>query len=341
MSKDRKVMIDKSYVTVVENIKEQIRSAQHRAILNANKEMLILYWNIGKIINENSTWGSKFLNNLSKEITSEFPSTKGFSVRNLKNMARFYREYPEIEIVQSVTAQITWTHNIEILRVESKEQRLWYINKTIENGWSVNVLAHQIDTNLYARQIEQKKVANFETKLLSPQSELALETMKDPYVFDFIELKEDAKEKDLEDALINNITKVLLELGKGFAFVGHQYHLEVAGEDYYIDLLFYNIKLKCYVAIELKVSEFKPEYAGKLSFYLTAIDEQVKEVNDNPTIGLLLCRFKNNVVAEYTLRDMNKPMGVSEYRIKDYLPENFQNELPSIEELISIVKQEI
>ena len=334
-------MIDNNYVMVVESIKEQIRSAQHKAILNANKEMLILYWNIGKVINENSTWGSKFLRNLSKEITSEFPSTKGFSVRNLKNMARFYREYPEIEIVQSVTAQITWTHNIEILRVESKEQRLWYINKTIENGWSVNVLAHQIDTNLYERQIKQKKISNFKNKLPSPQSELALETMKDPYVFDFVDLKENAKEKDLEEALIDNITKVLLELGKGFAFVGHQYHLEVSGEDYYIDLLFYNIKLKCYVVIELKIGEFKPEYAGQLSFYLTAIDEIVKEINDNPTIGLLLCRHKNNVTAEYTLRDMNKPMGVSEYRIKDYLPENLQNELPSIEELINIVKKEI
>ena len=334
-------MIDTSYVSVVENIKEQIRCAQHKAILNANKEMLILYWNIGKIINEHSEWGNKFLNNLSFEINNEFPSSKGFSVRNLKNMSRFYREYPKIEIVQSVAAQITWTHNIEVLRVKSKEQRLWYINKTIENGWSVNVLAHQIDTNLYLRQIEQKKVSNFEVKLSSPQSELALQTMKDPYIFDFIELKENSKEKDLEEALINNMTKVLLELGKGFAFVGHQYHLEVAGEDYYIDLLFYNIKLKCYVVIELKVSEFKPEYAGKLSFYLTAIDEQIKESNDNPTIGLLLCRNKNNVVAEYTLRDMNKPMGVSEYKIKNYLPENLKNELPSIEELISIVKQEI
>ena len=334
-------MIEKSYVTIVEDIKDQIRSAQHRAILNANKEMLILYWNIGKIINENSTWGSKFLNKLSNEISSEFPTAKGFSVSNLKNMARFYREYPEIEIVQTLSAQITWSHNLEILRVESKEQRLWYINKTIENGWSVNVLAHQIDTNLYSRQIGQKKVSNFPINLSSPQSELALETMKDPYVFDFIELKEDAQEKDLEEALIKNITKVLLEFGKGFAYVGHQYHLEVAGEDYYIDLLFYNIKLKCYVVIELKVGEFKPEYAGKLSFYLTAIDEQVKEKNDNPTIGLLLCRNKNNVIAEYTLRDMNKPMGVSEYRIKDYLPENLQNELPSIEELITIVKKEV
>ena len=334
-------MIEKSYVTIIEDIKNQIRNAQHKAILNANKEMLILYWNIGKIINEHSEWGNKFLNNLSSEILNEFPTSKGFSVRNLQNMVKFYREYPEIEIVQTVAAQIPWSHNLEILKVKSKEQRLWYINKTIENGWSKNILAHQIDTNLYARQIEQKKISNFSTNLPTLQSELALETMKDPYVFDFIELKEDAQEKDLEEALIKNITKVLLELGKGFAYVGHQYHLEVAGEDYYIDLLFYNIKLKCYVVIELKVGEFKPEYAGKLSFYLTAIDEQVKETNDNPTIGLLLCRSKNNVIAEYNLRDMNKPMGVSEYRIKDYLPENLQNELPSIEELIAIVKKEV
>ena len=334
-------MIDNSYVMVVESIKEKIRSAQHKAILNANKEMIILYWNIGKVINEHSEWGNKFLKNLSNEISNEFPTVKGFSVRNLQNMVKFYREYSEIEIVQSVTAQIAWTHNIEILRVESKEQRLWYINKTIENGWSVNVLAHQINTNLYERQIKQKKISNFKNKLPSPQSELALETMKDPYIFDFIDLKENAKEKDLEEALIDNITKVLLELGKGFAFVGHQYHLEVAGEDYYIDLLFYNIKLKCYVVIELKIGEFKPEYAGQLSFYLTAIDEIVKEINDNPTIGLLLCRHKNNVTAEYTLRDMNKAMGVSEYRIKDYLPENLQKELPSIKELITIVKKDI
>ena len=334
-------MIEKSYVTIIEDIKNQIRNAQHKAILNANKEMLILYWNIGKIINEHSEWGNKFLNNLSSEILNEFPTSKGFSVRNLQNMVKFYREYPEIEIVQTVAAQIPWSHNLEILKVKSKEQRLWYINKTIENGWSKNILAHQIDTNIYARQIEQKKISNFSTNLPTLQSELALETMKDPYVFDFIELKEDAQEKDLEEALNKNITKVLLELGKGFAYVGHQYHLEVAGEDYYIDLLFYNIKLKCYVVIELKVGEFKPEYAGKLSFYLTAIDEQVKETNDNPTIGLLLCRSKNNVIAEYTLRDMNKPMGVSEYRIKDYLPENLQNELPSIEELIAIVKKEV
>ena len=332
-------MIEKSYVTIVEDIKNQIRSAQHKAILNANKEMLILYWNIGKIINENSTWGSKFLNKLSTEISSEFPTAKGFSVRNLKNMARFYREYPDIEIVQTLSAQITWSHNLEILRVESKEQRLWYINKTIENGWSVNVLAHQIDTNLYSRQIEQMKVSNFPTILPSPQSELALETMKDPYVFDFIELKEDAQEKDLEEALIKNITKVLLEFGKGFAYVGHQYHLEVAGEDYYIDLLFYNIKLKCYVVIELKVGEFKPEYAGQLNFYLSAVDGILKKDSDNPSIGLFLCKSKNNLVAEYSLRDMSKPIGISEYKITNCLPAELEKQLPSVEDIQKRIKK--
>ena len=332
-------MMEKSYVTIVENIKGQIRSAQHKAILSANKEMLILYWNIGKIINEHSEWGNKFLRNLSKDISKEFPNAKGFSVSNLKNMLRFYREYSNVEIGQTPSVQIPWSHNLEILRVDSKEKRIWYINQTIENGWSKNVLAHQIDTNLYERQIGQKKVTNFETKLPSPQSELAVQTIKDPYIFDFIDLRNDSLEKDFENALIANITKVLLEFGKGFAYVGHQYHLEIAGEDFYIDLLFYNIKLKCYVVIELKNDEFKPEYAGKLSFYLTAIDEEVKEKNDNPTIGLLLCKHKNNIIAEYTIRDMNKPMGISEYRIKDYLPDSLKNKLPSIEELISSVEK--
>ena len=182
-------MIEKTYVSVVENIKNQIRNAQHKAILNANKEMLILYWNIGKVIDEHSEWGSKFLRNLSNEITKEFPYSKGFSVRNLQNMVKFYREYSEVEIGQTPSAQITWSHNLEILRVKSQEQRLWYINKTIENGWSVNVLAHQIDTNLYARQIEQKKVSNFEAKLPSPQSELALQTLKDPFASSFSSIK--------------------------------------------------------------------------------------------------------------------------------------------------------
>ena len=332
------MILDKNYVSVFENIKEQIRMAQHKALLNANREMIYLYWNIGKIIDANSEWGNKFVDNLSKDIRREFPSSKGFSTRNLKSMVRFYREYQEVEFVQTVAAQIPWSHNLEILRVKSKEERLWYIEKTIENGWSKNILAHQIDTNLYMRQVENKKISNFQNRLEVSQSELILETMKDPYVFDFLDLQENIKEKDLETALINNITKVLLELGKGFAFIGNQYHLEIAGEDFFIDLLFYNITIKCYVVIELKIGQFKPEYAGQLSFYLTAVDETLKIKSDKPTIGLLLCRHKNNIIAEYTLRDMEKPMGVSEYSVNDYLPQDLKDDLPSLEELINTIE---
>ena len=332
------MILDKNYVSVFENIKEQIRMAQHKALLNANREMIYLYWNIGKIIDANSEWGNKFVDNLSKDIRREFPSSKGFSTRNLKSMVRFYREYQEDEFVQTVAAQIPWSHNLEILRVKSKEERLWYIEKTIENGWSKNILAHQIDTNLYMRQVENNKISNFQNRLEVSQSELILETMKDPYVFDFLDLQENIKEKDLETALMNNITKVLLELGKGFAFIGNQYHLEIAGEDFFIDLLFYNITIKCYVVIELKIGEFKPEYAGQLSFYLTAVDETLKIESDKPTIGLLLCRHKNNIIAEYTLRDMEKPMGVSEYSVNDYLPQDLKDDLPSLEELINTIE---
>ena len=332
------MILDKNYVSVFENIKEQIRMAQHKALLNANREMIYLYWNIGKIIDANSEWGNKFVDNLSKDIRREFPSSKGFSTRNLKSMVRFYREYQEVEFVQTVAAQIPWSHNLEILRVKSKEERLWYIEKTIENGWAKNILAHQIDTNLYMRQVENKKISNFQNRLEVSQSELILETMKDPYVFDFLDLQENIKEKDLETALMNNITKVLLELGKGFAFIGNQYHLEIAGEDFFIDLLFYNITIKCYVVIELKIGQFKPEYAGQLSFYLTAVDETLKIKSDKPTIGLLLCRHKNNIIAEYTLRDMEKPMGVSEYSVNDYLPQDLKDDLPSLEELINTIE---
>lgn len=200
------------------------------------------------------------------------------------------------------------------------------------------ILAHQIDPNLYMRQVENKKISNFQNRLEVSQSELILETMKDPYVFDFLNLQENIKEKDLETALMNNITKVLLELGKGFAFIGNQYHLEIAGEDFFIDLLFYNITIKCYVVIELKIGQFKPEYAGQLSFYLTAVDETLKIKSDKPTIGLLLCRHKNNIIAEYTLRDMEKPMGVSEYSVNDYLPQDLKDDLPSLEELINTIE---
>ena len=249
-------------------------------------------------------------------------------------MAKFAAEYPNLEFVQTVSAQIPWSHNIVILeKVKEPEQREWYIQKTAENGWSHNVLIHQIESGLYERQVIAEKISNFENRLPSVQSELAIQTMKDPYIFDFIPFKEDMLERDIEEALVKNVTKLLLELGTGFAFLGHQYHLNVGGDDFYIDLLFYNLNLRAYVVIELKTGDFKPEYAGQLNFYLSAVDGILKKEKDNPTIGLLLCKSKNNLVAEYALKDLTKPMGVSAYKITDRLPEELEKQLPSVEDL--------
>ena len=254
-------------------------------------------------------------------------------------MAKFAETYPDEQFVQTVSARIPWSHNIAIMeKVKDADVRSWYLRKTIENGWSHSVLIHQIESGLYERQVLADKVSNFESRLPSPQSELAVQTMKDPYIFDFIPFKENVLEKDIETALVQDVTKLLLELGTGFAFVGEQYHLNVAGDDYYIDLLFYNINLHCYVVIELKTGEFKPEYAGKLNFYLSAVDELVKTEQDNPSIGLLLCKSKNDVVAEYSLRDMSKPIGVSEYKITSHLPASFEKQLPSVEDIQNRIK---
>ena len=236
--------------------------------------------------------------------------------------------------MQQVVAQIPWGHNIVILdKVNNLEERKWYIKNSAQNGWSRNVLVHQIESSLYQRQVLAEKVSNFENRLPSPQSELAAQTMKDPYVFDFITFKEDMLERDVEQALVRDVTRLLLELGTGFAFLGNQYHLNVGGDDFYIDLLFYNINLRCYVVIELKTGDFKPEYAGKLNFYLSAVDGILKKEQDNPSIGLLLCKSKNNVVAEYSLKDISKPIGVSEYKITSSLPDSLEKQLPSIEDI--------
>lgn len=236
--------------------------------------------------------------------------------------------------MQTVSAQIPWSHNIAILnKVNDLDERIWYIKKTVENGWSHAVLVHQIESKLYERQALAEKVSNFEARLMAPHSELAVQTMKDPYIFDFIPFKEQMVERAIEEALVKDITKLLLELGTGFAFLGHQYQLNVGGDDFYIDLLFYNLNLRSYVVIELKTGEFKPEYAGQLNFYLSAVDGTLKKDGDNPSIGLLLCKSKNNLVAEYALKDISKPMGVSEYRITSHLPEELKEQLPSIEDL--------
>ena len=308
-------------------------------MLQVNKEMTLLYYNIGKIINEHKIWGNKFIDNLAKDIKLAYPNNTGYSVRNLKYMAKFAAEYSDEEFVQQVVAQIPWGHNIVLLdKIGDMSVRKWYIKKTIENGWSRNVLVHQIESGLYERQEVVKKISNFEQLLPASQGELAVQTMKDPYIFDFIPFKEDMVERDIEQALVKDVTALLLELGTGFAFIGNQYHLNVGGVDFYIDLLFYNLNLRCYVVIELKTGDFKPEYAGQLNFYLSAVDAQLKKDTDNSTIGLLLCKSKNNLVAEYSLKDMSKPMGISEYKISSVLPESLSEQLPSIEDIQKRIK---
>ena len=254
-------------------------------------------------------------------------------------MSKFAATYPDTEFVQQSVAQIPWGHVVVLLdKVPDDLTRNWYVAKTIENGWSRNVLIHQIESKLYERQAISQKVSNFERRLPSPQSELALQTMKDPYIFDFIPFKEDMVERNIEQALVKDVTKLLLELGTGFAFLGNQYHLNVGGDDFYIDLLFYNLNLRCYVVIELKTGEFKPEYAGQLNFYLSAVDGILKKEHDNPSIGLLLCKSKNDLVAEYSLKDMSKPIGVSAYRVTSNLPEELEKQLPSIEDIQNRIK---
>ena len=327
--------VDKNqYKEIFENIKNEILKSQYKAMQVVNRELVFMYWNIGKIILENAKWGNKFIDNLSVDLKLEFPTIKGFSIRNLKNMKKFAEEYPDFEFVQKVSAQITWSDNLLILdKVKEFEKRKWYINETVKNGWSYDILDWQIKSNLYERQAISEKVNNFQNTLPDVQSDLAMQTMKDPYLFDFIALKGKVKELEIEDAMINKIKDVLIELGNGFAFVGNQYKLTVSNKDYFIDLLFYHLKLKCYIVVELKAREFEPTDAGQLNFYLSAIDDLVKDETDNPSIGLLLCKSKDKFTAEYALKDINKPIGVSEYKILQDIPEYLQSQLPKAEDI--------
>lgn len=334
------LMNNSEYIEIIEAIKSEIIGAQYKAALNVNRELIMLYYNIGKIINEHKSWGNKFIENLAADIKLSFPNAKGYSVRNLKYMAKLAATYDDEEFVQQAVAQIPWGHTVVLLdKFSDSTIRNWYVKKTIENGWSRNVLIHQIESGLYERQAIAEKISNFENRLASPQSELAVQTMKDPYIFDFIPFSEEMVERDIENALVKDITKLLLELGTGFAFLGNQYHINVGGDDFYIDLLFYNLNLRCYVVIELKTGEFKPEYAGQLNFYLSAVDGIIKRPEDNPSIGLLLCKSKNDLVAEYALKDMSKPIGVSEYKITSSLPEDLSKQLPSIEDIQKRIKK--
>ncbi|OGV96851.1 MAG: hypothetical protein A2Z59_03645 [Nitrospinae bacterium RIFCSPLOWO2_02_39_17] len=323
------------YKELFENLKNRIRNSQLRAGLAVNKELILLYWDIGRQIlqrQQQEGWGAKVIDRLAYDLSREFPDMKGCSSRNLKYMRAFAEAYPIKQFVQEVLAQITWYHNITLLdKIKNPVEREWYIRQTIQHGWSRNVLVHQIESGLYRRQ--GKAITNFDRTLPAPQSELAQQILKDPYMFDFISIGEEAKERNIEKALLEQIRLFLLELGIGFSFVGSQYHLEIGRQDFYIDLLFYHLRLRCFIVIDLKIGEFQPEYAGKMNFYLSAVDDLLRHKDDQPSIGIILCKAKNKVIVEYTLRDTRKPIGVSGYKLTESLPKNLKGSLPSIKEL--------
>jgi len=328
-------IINQDYTSFLEDLKNRVASSRYKAALSVNKELILLYHHMGSEIlksQEKHGWGAKIIDQLSRDLQSAFPEMKGFSTRNLKYMRKFAEEYSDPEFVQEVLAQLTWYHNMTILdKVPDKQNRLFYVKQAIEHGWSRNIMVMQIESTLHKRQ--GQAVTNFKDKLPSLQSDLAHYTLKDPYIFDFLSIGDEAHEREVEKALIQHMEIFFLELGAGFAFVGRQYHLEVGEQDFYIDLLFYHLKLCCFVVIELKDKDFKPEYAGKLNFYLSAVDDLVKHSSDQPSIGLILCKSKNNVLAEYALRDMSKPIGLAEYKLTEALPEDIKIALPTIEEL--------
>ncbi|WP_397384235.1 YhcG family protein [Prosthecobacter sp.] len=323
------------YASWLGELKDRIHSARQRATLAVNQELILLYWNIGRDVLARQAaqgWGTKVIERLAQDLRTAFPDMKGFSRANLMYMRAFAEAWPDATIVQQAVGQLPWGHNLVLLtRLKDPGQRLAYAQSAIAHGWSRNVLNIHIETRLLER--GGQAVTNFDLSLPKPQSDLARESLKDPYRFDFLGLTEEAHEREIEHALVKHVTDFLLELGAGFAFVGRQVLLDVAGEEFFIDLLFYHLKLRCYVVIELKAGKFKPEHLGQLSFYLTAVDAQIKHPQDGPTIGLLLCKSKNKVVAEYALRDNARPMGVAEYQLVESLPAELQTSLPSIEQI--------
>jgi predicted nuclease of restriction endonuclease-like (RecB) superfamily len=326
------------YAAFVDAIKDRIRSAQSRAAVAVNRELVLLYWHIGQEIltrQRQQGWGARVIDRLAADLRHAFPELKGFSARNLKYMRALAKAFPDELFVQEVLAQITWYHAITLLdKLRDPVDREWYIRKTIEHGWSRAVLVHQIETQLHRRQA--RAITNFERTLPHPQSDLAQQMLKDPYKFEFLTLADDAREKELERGLLAHLRQFLLELGVGFALVGEQYPLEVGGEDFVVDLLFYHCRLHCYVVIDLKMQPFQPEFAGKMNFYLSAVDDLVRDPGvDQPTIGLILCREKNRLIAEYALRDLSKPIGIAgfETRLLQSLPTHLRSSLPTIEEI--------
>lgn len=323
------------YADWLAELKGRIHTAQQRATLAVNRELVLLYWQIGRDIlarQAQQGWGAKVIERLAQDLRMAFPNMKGFSTRNLKYMRAFAQAWPETEFVQQVAARLPWFHLCTLMdKLKNRQERDWYLACAIEHNWSRNILEMQIET--HQRERSGKAVTNFPATLPKLQSDLARESLKDPYRFDFLGLTDEAQEREIENALVKHVTEFLLKLGAGFAFVGRQVLLDVGGDEFFIDLLFYHLKLRCYVVIELKGGKFKPEHLGQLSFYLTAVDEQLRHPQDNPTIGLLLCRSKNKVVAEYALRTNAQPLGVAEYQLLESLPPELQTSLPSIEQI--------
>jgi predicted nuclease of restriction endonuclease-like (RecB) superfamily len=328
-------LLPDSYPAFLSELKQRIRESQLRASLSVNRELVLLYWRIGRDIllrQEREHWGAKVIDRLASDLKRAFPEMKGFSPRNLKYMRAFAEAWPEEEFVQQVAAQIPWFHNCVLLeKLQQKDERIWYAGATIQHGWSRNVLVHQIETQLHKR--SGAAITNFERTLPAPQSDLAQQITKDPYTFDFLTLDEDVHERELERGLLAHLKNFLLELGVGFAFVASQYRLEVGGSDFFIDLLFYHLKLRCFVVIDLKAQAFEPKFVGKMNFYLAAVDDLLCHPDDRPSIGLIICKTKNQVVAEYALRNTKTPIGISEYRLAESLPADLKGSLPTIDEL--------
>ena len=327
--------IDENYTAFLRSLKERIQQAQIKAALAVNKELTLLYWQIGREIltrQQQEGWGTKIVDQLAKDLKREFPDIKGFSSRNLKYMRAFAEAYPDEQIVQQLAAQIPWFHNCVLLdKVKDPAERNWYIQQTTANGWSRNILAIQIETGLYRRQGEA--ITNFERTLPQPQSDLAQQLLKDPYNFDFLTLNREAQERDLERALVHHIRDFLLELGSGFSFVGSQYPIVVDGQEYRIDLLFYHFKLRCFIVIDLKMVEFQPEFSGKMNFYVSAVNALLRHADDQPTIGIVLCKSKNKTVAELALQGMTQPIGVATHKIGSELPDQLKGILSTVEQL--------
>ena len=360
--KKASVSIPDDYAAVLASLKQRVRQSQTKAMLAVNREMIQLYWDIGGLIalrRDQDGWGKKTVERLARDLQVEFPGVKGFSPTSIWRMRAFFLAYAGSQRVQSqavtelddkvlsqpVTeplccpvpapfSDIPWGHNqVLLFKLKDAESRRWYATKTIEHGWSRAVLTVQIESGLYQR--EGKAVTNFATTLPAPQSDLATQSLKDPYLFDFLTLHDDAVERDLERGLVDHVQKFLLELGAGFAFVGRQVALSVGDDDDFLDLLFYHLKLRCFVVIDLKMKKFSPADAGQMNYYLSAVDDLMRHENDAPTIGLILCKSKDQIKAEYALRDINKPIGISEWQTKlvDSLPESLEGSLPSIEQI--------